>query len=238
MSAVFFIPAVFSRVASELTALRSAGVPYVLVPGISSALVSATTLFLPPCSPLCLFSLPFDCSLHLLASSVSPLAYPFFCLILVSHVVTINGVPSCMDLRYPRTNHHNVDAMCGLEAAAALFPALPMQTLAQAYHHRAPLQAVTSTVLPSHCALFTACYNLGCTPSHNALSLLLQAAPLAAGFPLTDLQLSQHFAVVSAHDPEAVDWSVQATVLLPLYLCLQNIFGSMRGRASGVTAGH
>lgn len=32
------------------------------------------------------------------------------------------------------------------------------------------------------------------------------AAPLAAGIPLTDRELSRCFAVLSAHDPEALDW--------------------------------
>ncbi|NJN37869.1 MAG: uroporphyrinogen-III C-methyltransferase [Acaryochloridaceae cyanobacterium CSU_3_4] len=36
------------------------------------------------------------------------------------------------------------------------------------------------------------------------------AAPLLAGIPLTDPQLSSHFTVLSGHDPEGLDWPVLA----------------------------
>lgn len=38
------------------------------------------------------------------------------------------------------------------------------------------------------------------------------AAPLFAGIPLTDVHLSQHFTVLSAHAPESLDWSVLAQI--------------------------
>lgn len=64
------------------------------------------------------------------------------------------------------------------------------------------------------------------------------AAPLAAGFPLTDAQLSPAFAVVSGHDPAAVDWAafdrIPTLVLLMAGSTLPAVAAALlaRGRAA------
>jgi siroheme synthase len=61
------------------------------------------------------------------------------------------------------------------------------------------------------------------------------AAPLAAGFPLTDVGLSPAFAVVSGHDPAAVDWSafdrIPTLVVLMAGATLPAIASSLLGRS-------
>jgi uroporphyrinogen III methyltransferase/synthase len=38
------------------------------------------------------------------------------------------------------------------------------------------------------------------------------AAPLLAGIPLTEKEISRHFVVVSGHNPESLDWSILAQI--------------------------
>ena len=64
------------------------------------------------------------------------------------------------------------------------------------------------------------------------------AAPLRAGFPLTDKTLSRHFAVVSAHDPAALDYAAFERIDTVVFLMVGSTVadvaeGMARDRAEG-----